>query len=83
MLLAGYILMGYKSAIRYFACRITFYVRTNYVELNRILNLGFSSKWSLARYSCLYSGESSRIPLPRTMGEVKSCPALDKFLRLN
>lgn len=50
--------MGFKSAIWYFTCRVTFYGRKNYVQLNHILNLGFSKKWSHTTCSCLYSGES-------------------------
>jgi len=58
MLLAGYSLMGFKRAICYFSCHVTFYGLKNYVQLNHILNLGFSKKWSLATCSCLYSGET-------------------------
>jgi len=53
--------MGFKSGICYFACRVTFSGRKNYVQLNHILNLGFSKKWSFATCSYLYSGERSRI----------------------
>jgi hypothetical protein len=37
--------MGFKSALYFVACRVTFYGLKNYVQLNHILNPGFSKKW--------------------------------------